>query len=80
MKKAKKEQKLKGAEAFGIKIKIDKSLDKLSGKILSPEKDRIANEIASKLPKDFIKTLLELEKAAEIQDDASLDLNDQEIV
>jgi len=49
MKKAKKEQKLKGAEAFGIKIKINKSLDKLSGKLLSPEKDRIANEVASKL-------------------------------
>ena len=52
IKPAKKAKKLKGAEAFGIKIKIDKSLDKLSGKILSPEKDRIANEIASKLKLD----------------------------
>lgn len=48
----KKVKKLKGAEAFGMKIKINKSLDKLSGKILSPEKDRIANEIASKLKLD----------------------------
>ena len=48
----KKTKKLKGAEALGIKIKIDKSLKKYSGKILFPEKHRIANEIASKLKLD----------------------------
>jgi len=45
----KKVKKLKGAEAFGIKVKISKSMKKLTGKILFPEKHRIANEVASKL-------------------------------
>lgn len=46
MKKAKK---LKGAEALGIKVTVSKSLGKLSGKVLFPEKLKIANEVVSKL-------------------------------
>ncbi len=49
MKKAKK---LKGAEAFGIKVKISKSMKKYTGKILFPEKHRIANEVAANLKVD----------------------------
>jgi len=45
----KKEPKLKGAEAFGVKIKIDKSMDKYSGKILFPKKHKMAEEMLSKL-------------------------------
>jgi hypothetical protein len=45
--KAKK--KLKGASALGIRVKRDKSLDKLSGQVLFPEKLRIANEVVAKL-------------------------------
>lgn len=41
--------KIKGAEAFGVKIKVSKSLDKFSGKILFPEKLRTANKIIDKL-------------------------------
>jgi len=45
----KKNKKLKGAEAFGIKVKVSKSMKKLSEKILFPEKHKISNEIVSKL-------------------------------
>jgi hypothetical protein len=45
--KAKK--KLKGAAALGIKVKRDKSLDKLSGKVLFPEKLKIANKVVANL-------------------------------
>ena len=40
---------LKGAEAFGVKVKNDKSLEKLSGKVLFPEKLKEANRIISKI-------------------------------
>ena len=40
---------LKGAEALGVKVKIDKRLDKLSGRILFPEKLKEANRIISKI-------------------------------
>lgn len=46
MKKAKK---IKGAEAVGVKIKVSKSLDKLSGKVLFPGKLKAANKIIGKL-------------------------------
>jgi hypothetical protein len=36
------------AEALSIKVKVDKSLDKLSGKSLFPQKLEKANEILSK--------------------------------
>ncbi len=42
-------KKLKGAAALGVEIKRDKSLDKLSGKVLFPEKLKTANKIVSKL-------------------------------
>ena len=45
----KKEQKLKGAEALGIKVTISKELDKYSGKVLFPEKVKKDNELLSKL-------------------------------
>jgi hypothetical protein len=44
-----KQKKIKGAEAVGVKVKISKSLDKLSGKVLFPEKLKAANKIISKL-------------------------------
>ena len=43
--KAKQELKLKGASIFGIKVKRDRSLDKLSGQVLFPEKLELANKI-----------------------------------
>ena len=46
MKKAKK---LKGAEAVGVKVKVSKSLDKFSGKVLFPGKLKTANKIIGKL-------------------------------
>jgi len=42
-------KKLKGAEALGVKVKHDKSLDKLSGKVLFPEKLKIANKVVANL-------------------------------
>lgn len=45
----KSKKKLKGAAALGVKIKRDKSLDKLSGKVLFPEKLKEANKVVSKL-------------------------------
>jgi len=48
----KKEKKLKGAEALGMKIRISKSMDKYSGKVLFPEKVKKANELLSKLKWD----------------------------
>lgn len=42
--------KFKGAkEMFGIEVTVDPALDKISGKILFPEKLAKANEILSKL-------------------------------
>jgi hypothetical protein len=45
----KKTRKLKGAEAIGVKVKVSKSLEKLSGKVLFPEKLEKANKIIGKL-------------------------------
>lgn len=46
MKQAKK---IKGAEAVGVRVKVSKSMDKFSGKILFPEKLKAANKIIGKL-------------------------------
>ena len=40
---------LKGASALGVKVKRDKSLDKLSGNVLFPEKLKVANKVVSNL-------------------------------
>jgi hypothetical protein len=40
---------LKGADAVGIKVKQDKSLDKLSGMVLFPDKLKEANKVVSRL-------------------------------
>lgn len=45
----KKVKKLKGAEAVGVKVKVSKSLDKLSGKVLFPAKLKTANKVINKL-------------------------------
>ena len=45
----KKTRKIKGAEAIGVKVKVSKSLGKLSGKVLFPEKLEKANKIIGKL-------------------------------
>lgn len=45
----KKTRKIKGAEAIGVKVKVSKSLEKLSGKVLFPEKLEKANKIIEKL-------------------------------
>jgi hypothetical protein len=45
--KTKKE--LRGASALGVKVKRDKSLDKLSGKVLFPKKLKEANKVISNL-------------------------------
>lgn len=42
-------KKLKGASALGVKVKKDKSLDALSGKVLFPEKLKTANKVVSNL-------------------------------
>ena len=42
-------QKLKGAEAFGVKVRTSKALDKYAGKVLFPEKLKKANELLAKL-------------------------------
>jgi hypothetical protein len=42
-------KKIKGAEAVGVKVRVSKSLDKLSGKVLFPEKLKAANKIIAKL-------------------------------
>ncbi|MES2701326.1 MAG: hypothetical protein V4649_01750 [Bacteroidota bacterium] len=42
-------KKLEGAAALGVNIKKDKTLDKLSGKVLFPEKLKEANKVVSKL-------------------------------
>lgn len=42
-------KKPKGAKALGFKVKRDKSLDKLSGKVLFPEKLKIANKVVANL-------------------------------
>jgi hypothetical protein len=41
--------KIKGASSLGVKVKKDKSLDKLSGKVLFPEKLKEANNVVGKL-------------------------------
>jgi hypothetical protein len=46
MKQAKK---IKGAEAIGVKVKVSKTLDALSGRVLFPEKLKAANKIIDKL-------------------------------
>ena len=43
----KNKKKLKGAAAFGIRVKKDKSLDRFSGKVLFPEKLEEANRVVS---------------------------------
>jgi hypothetical protein len=40
---------LKGASILGVKVKRDRSLDKLSGKVLFPEKLEEANKVVAKL-------------------------------
>ncbi|NII27922.1 hypothetical protein HB364_22755 [Pseudoflavitalea sp. X16] len=45
----KKTKKMKGAEAIGVKVKVSKSLEKFSGKVLFPEKLEKANKIIGKL-------------------------------
>ena len=45
----KRKKKLKGTSTYGFKIKRDKSLDKLSGEVLFPEKVKKANYIISRL-------------------------------
>jgi hypothetical protein len=40
---------LKGASIMGVKVKRDKSLDKLSGKVLFPKKLEEANKVVAKL-------------------------------
>jgi hypothetical protein len=45
----KKSKKIKGAEAVGVKVKVSKLLDKLSGKVLFPDKLKAANKIISKV-------------------------------
>jgi len=42
-------KKLKGASALGVKVKRDKSLDRFSGKVLFPEKLKIANKVVGNL-------------------------------
>ena len=42
-------KKLKGASVLGVHIKRDRSLDKLSGKVLFPEKLKEANKMISRL-------------------------------
>ena len=42
-------KKIKGAEAVGVKVKVSTALDKLSGRVLFPEKLKTANKIISKL-------------------------------
>jgi hypothetical protein len=44
-----KKKKLKGAEAFGVKVITNKSLDKLSGKVLFPEKLEKANQMLKQI-------------------------------
>ncbi len=46
MKQAKK---IKGGEVVGVKITGSKAMDKLSGKVLFPEKLKAANKIIGKL-------------------------------
>jgi hypothetical protein len=46
MKQAKK---IKGAEMLGVKVTVSKAMDKLSGKVLFPEKLKTANKIIGKL-------------------------------
>ena len=45
----KNKKKLKGAGAFGIRVKKDKSLNKFSNQVLFPEKLEEANRVVSKL-------------------------------
>ena len=40
---------LKGAEAIGVEVKQDKSLDKFSKIVLFPDKLKVANKIIAKL-------------------------------
>lgn len=40
---------MKGASSLGVKVIRDKSLDKLSGKVLFPDKLKQANKVVAKL-------------------------------
>lgn len=40
---------IKGANAVGVNVKVIKSLDNLSGKVLFPKKLKMANKIIGKL-------------------------------
>ena len=42
-------KKIKGAESVGVKVKVSKTLNKFSDKVLFPEKMKIANKIIGKL-------------------------------
>lgn len=39
------QKKIKGAEAVGVKVKVSKGLDKISEKVLFPQKMKIANKL-----------------------------------
>jgi hypothetical protein len=45
----KKKQALKGAKDFGVKLKVNKGLDKLSGKVLFPEQLKQADNILTNM-------------------------------
>jgi len=45
----KEKKEFKKATALGVKVKMDKSLDKLSGKVLFLEKLKQANKVVSNL-------------------------------
>jgi hypothetical protein len=51
----KKKQALKGARDFGVKLKVNKNLDKLSDKVFFPEKLKQANEILTNMKFTHVK-------------------------
>ncbi|NII26993.1 hypothetical protein HB364_18020 [Pseudoflavitalea sp. X16] len=51
----KKKKTLKGAKDFGVKLKVNKDLDKLSGENLFPEKLEQANKILSNTKFRYVK-------------------------
>ena len=48
-------QALKGVKDFGVKLKVNKDLDKLSGKVLFPEKLEQANKILTNVKFTHVK-------------------------
>lgn len=54
----KRKNKLKGAEAFGVKVVTNKSIDKLTEKILFPKKMEEANRIAKQVNWDDFRSRL----------------------